>query len=36
MAAEVLAAAGPLVQGVVLGLPADDPAAVDVLLGALP
>jgi homocysteine S-methyltransferase len=36
MAAEVLAAAGPLVQGVVLGLPADDPAAADVLLGALP
>ncbi|MGH3302236.1 MAG: bifunctional homocysteine S-methyltransferase/methylenetetrahydrofolate reductase [Streptosporangiaceae bacterium] len=36
MAAELLAAAGPLVQGAVLGLPADDPAAVDVLLGALP
>ena len=36
MAAELLAAAGPFVQGAVLALPADDPAAVDVLLGALP
>jgi methionine synthase / methylenetetrahydrofolate reductase(NADPH) len=36
MAAALLAEAGPLVQGAVLGLPADDPAAVDVLLSALP
>ncbi|MGB6453501.1 MAG: bifunctional homocysteine S-methyltransferase/methylenetetrahydrofolate reductase [Streptosporangiaceae bacterium] len=36
MAAELLAAAGPFVQGAVLALPADDPAAVEVLLGALP
>jgi methionine synthase / methylenetetrahydrofolate reductase(NADPH) len=36
MAATLLAEAGPLVQGAVLGLPVDDPAAVDVLLAALP
>jgi len=36
MAAALLTEAGPLVQGAVLGLPADDPAAVDVLLSALP
>jgi methionine synthase / methylenetetrahydrofolate reductase(NADPH) len=36
MAAELLAEAGPLVQGVVLGLPTDDQPATDVLLGALP
>jgi methionine synthase / methylenetetrahydrofolate reductase (NADH) len=36
MAAALLAEAGPLVQGAVLGLPADDPAATDLLLAALP
>jgi methionine synthase / methylenetetrahydrofolate reductase(NADPH) len=36
MAAELLAQAGALVQGAVLGLPADNPAAVDLLLSALP
>jgi methionine synthase / methylenetetrahydrofolate reductase(NADPH) len=36
MAAALLAEAGPLVQGAVLGLPADDPAGLDMLLGALP
>jgi homocysteine S-methyltransferase len=36
MAAALLAEAGPLVQGAVLGLPADDPAVIDVLLSALP
>ncbi len=36
MAAQLLEEAAPLVQGVVLGLPADDPAALDVLLCALP
>jgi homocysteine S-methyltransferase len=36
MAAALLAEAAPLVQGAVLGLPADDPAAVDALLAALP
>ncbi len=36
MAAELLAAAGPLVQGAVLALPADDTAGVDLLLSALP
>jgi methionine synthase / methylenetetrahydrofolate reductase(NADPH) len=36
MAAALLAEAGPLVQGAVLGLPADDPASVDLLLSALP
>jgi homocysteine S-methyltransferase len=36
MAAALLAEASPLVQGAVLGLPADDPAAVDILLSALP
>ncbi len=36
MAAALLAEAGPLVQGAVLGLPADNAAAVDVLLSALP
>ena len=36
MAAALLAEAGPLVQGAVLGLPAGDPAAVDTLLAALP
>jgi methionine synthase / methylenetetrahydrofolate reductase(NADPH) len=36
MAAALLAEAGPLVQGAVLGLPADDAAAVDLLLSALP
>jgi len=36
MAAQLLAEAGPFVQGAVLALPPDDPAAVDVLLSALP
>jgi homocysteine S-methyltransferase len=36
MAAALLAEAGPLVQGAVLGLPADNEAAVGTLLGALP
>jgi methionine synthase / methylenetetrahydrofolate reductase(NADPH) len=36
MAAALLAEAGPLVQGAVLGLPSDDPAGADVLLSALP
>jgi hypothetical protein len=36
MAAALLAEAGPLVQGAVLGLPTDDPAGLDTLLGALP
>jgi homocysteine S-methyltransferase len=36
MAAALLAEAGPLVQGAVLGLPPGDPAAVDTLLAALP
>jgi methionine synthase / methylenetetrahydrofolate reductase(NADPH) len=36
MAAALLAEAGPLVQGAVLGLPADDPVGLDMLLGALP
>ena len=36
MAAALLAEAGPLVQGAVLGLPADDPDAVDLILSALP
>jgi len=36
MAAALLAEAAPLVQGAVLGLPADDPAGVDALLAALP
>jgi methionine synthase / methylenetetrahydrofolate reductase(NADPH) len=35
MAAALLAEAVPLVQGAVLGLSPDDPAAVDVLLSAL-
>jgi methionine synthase I (cobalamin-dependent)/5,10-methylenetetrahydrofolate reductase len=36
MAAALLAEAGPLVQGAVLGLPADDPVGTDLLLAALP
>jgi len=36
MAAELVAEASPLVQGVVLALPTDDAAALDVLRGALP
>jgi methionine synthase / methylenetetrahydrofolate reductase(NADPH) len=35
-AAALLTEAAPLVQGAVLGLPADDPAGVDLLLSALP
>jgi len=36
MAAQLLAEASPFVQGAVLALPPDEPAAVDVLLSALP
>jgi len=36
MAAELLAEAGPLVQGTVLALPGTDPAAPDRLLDAVP
>jgi methionine synthase I (cobalamin-dependent)/5,10-methylenetetrahydrofolate reductase len=36
MAAELLAEAGPLVQGTVLALPGTDPAALDRLLDAVP
>jgi homocysteine S-methyltransferase len=36
MAAELLAEAGPLVQGTVLALPGTDPAALDRLLDAAP